>query len=275
MKLKLFLIVFLGLAAHSFAQSDTKLRVFIRAGVKTHGPNQHDHPRFLSEWTKLLSDRGIEADGSMEFPSDQQLSKTDVLVIFAADGMKIVGEERGRFEKFLQRGGGLVVIHDGVVSADEHDWAKKVQGGSWRWDGEKKTKWLETEVGIYFVDQQHSITKGVSNFDWTDEIYYDMDMAPDAHVLATSFQSVFIIAPQLWTYEKTWEGGGAPYRAFVSLPGHEYRSFQTPHYRTILLRGIAWAGKRSNVDEFCKPEELASLTYPKEVPRLLKRRWNA
>ena len=28
------------------------LRVFIRAGIKTHGPGQHDHPRFLGEWTK-------------------------------------------------------------------------------------------------------------------------------------------------------------------------------------------------------------------------------
>ena len=85
-------------------------------------------------------------------------------------------------------------------------------------------------------------------------------------VLATSFHSVFIMAPQIWTYEKTWEGGSTPYRAFVSLPGHEYASFQTPHYRAILLRGIAWAGKRDNVDELCSPAELASLKYPAGGP---------
>ncbi|PYI85822.1 MAG: hypothetical protein DME26_10110, partial [Verrucomicrobia bacterium] len=174
------------------------------------------------------------------------------------------------FEKFLQRGGGLVVIHDGVVSADEHEWAKKVQGGAWIWarnaPEKTATKWYEGEVGIYFVDTQHPITRGISNFDWKDEIYYDLDLAPDVRVLATSFQSVFILAPQLWTYEKTWEGGSKPYRAFVSLPGHEYTSFQTPQYRTILLRGIAWAGGRANVDEFCQPAELASLKYPEGGP---------
>src|SRR5262249_35820860 len=139
MKLR-FTIVLLILAGLLPAAAEP-LRVFIRAGVKTHGPNQHDHPRFLKDSTALLNARGTKADGSMEFPTPAQLDSTDVLVIFAADGMKITGDERVRFEKFLERGGGLVVIHDGVVSADQNDWAKKVQGGSWRWDGEKKTKW--------------------------------------------------------------------------------------------------------------------------------------
>jgi type 1 glutamine amidotransferase len=240
-------------------QAADPLRVFIRGGVKTHGPNQHDHPRFLGDWTRLLTDRGISVHGGMEFPTANQLDQTDVVVIYAADGMKIVGENRVNFEKYLQRGGGLVVIHDGVVSGDQHDWAKKVQGGSWRWDGEKKTKWYEGEVGMYFVNPDHPIVAGLSNFDWKDEIYYDLDMAPDVDVLATSFHSVFLIAPQIWTYEKTWEGGNEPYRAFVSLPGHEYDVFDTPHYRAILLRGIAWAGKRNDISEFCQVEELASL----------------
>jgi uncharacterized protein len=267
--MKLKLAVALSLFAcfcPGFAQQTKPLRVFIRAGVKTHGPNQHDHPRFLAEWKELLNQRGAKADGSMDFPTVQQLDETDVLVIYAQDGMKITGEQRANFEKFLRRGAGLVVIHDGVVSGDQHEWAKKVQGGSWRWDGDKKTRWLEGEVGIFFVDQKHPIVQGVSNFDWTDEIYYDMDMAPDAHVLATSFHSVFVIAPQLWTYEKTWEGGSAPYRAFVSIPGHEYASLQAPHYRAVLLRGIAWAGKGANVDSLCSQEELNSLTYPAGGP---------
>jgi type 1 glutamine amidotransferase len=175
-------------------QANNPLRVFIRAGAKTHGPGQHDHPRFLADWKELLNQRGLKADGAMTFPSGEQLGNTDVLVVFAADGMKIVGEERARFETFLQRGGGLVVIHDGVVSADQHEWAKQVQGGAWIWERnapeKRPTKWLESEVGLYFVDTEHPITRGISNFDWKDEIYYDMDLAPDAHVLATSFQSV-------------------------------------------------------------------------------------
>lgn len=258
-------LLFAGLLAIA-SQAADPLRVFIRAGVKTHGPGQHDHPRFLGEYTQLLGKRGIQVDGAIEFPSAAQLEKTDVVIIFAADGMKIVGEQRANFEKYLQRGGGLVVLHDGVVSGDQHDWAKQVTGGSWRWDGEKKTKWYEGEVGVYFVNLDHPVVKGFSNFDWKDEIYYDLDMAPDVNVLATSFHSVFVIAPQIWTYEKTWPGGSKPYRSIVSLPGHEYVSFQSPHYTALVLRAIAWAGQRENVDEFCQPEELASIKYPEGGP---------
>ena len=158
-------------------KAEEPLRVFIRGGVKTHGPNQHDHPRFLADWTKLLGERGVKVGGAMEFPSAAQLEKTGVLIIYAADGMKIVGEQRANFETYLWRGGGLVVLHDGVVSGDEHDWAKQVQGGAWIW-ANKQTKWLEGEVGLYFIDQEHPITRGISNFDWKDEIYYDMDLSP-------------------------------------------------------------------------------------------------
>jgi putative membrane-bound dehydrogenase-like protein len=276
MSLKTLLAAGLALAATllpSSLRAADPLRVFIRSGVKTHGPNQHDHPRFLGEWTRLLGERGLKVDGAMQFPTAPQLENTDVLIIYASDGMKIVGDDRAAFEKFLRRGGGVVVIHAGVVSGDQHAWCKQVIGGAWRWPDasiakEKATKWLEGDVGVFWIDDEQSpITRGLSNWDWKDEIYFDMDLAPDIGVLATSFHNVHIIAPQIWTYEKTWADGTAPYRAFVSLPGHEFDVFNTPQYRTVLLRGIAWAGKRPNVDEWARPGELESLRYPPGGPR--------
>ncbi|MCO5052466.1 MAG: ThuA domain-containing protein [Verrucomicrobiae bacterium] len=266
--LALTCLVLLGLVA---AASAEPLRVFIRGGIKTHGPNQHDHPRFLKEWTQLLNARGMEATGGMEFPEAEQLAKTDVLIIHCDTGMKIVGDDREAFEVFLARGGGVVVIHAGVVGGDDFTWIKKTIGGAWRWPApnfpaEKATKYLEGEVDVCWVDRDHPISRGISNWDWTDEIYYDMDFADDAGVLATSFHNVHVIAPQIWTYEKKLPGAAAPYRAFVSLPGHEYDSFNTPQYRVVLLRGIAWAGRRANVDEFCQPDELAALRYPPGGP---------
>ena len=272
MKKTLTLLVAMLFVGILSTQAAEPLRVFIRGGVKTHGPDQHDHPRFLREWTQMLNERGLKAEGGMDFPDAAQLEKTDVLILHAQDAMKIVGKDREAFEKFLARGGGVVVIHAGVVGGDQNEWIKKTIGGAWRWPSpelpkDKATKWFEGDVGLCWLDTEHPISRGFSNFDWKDEIYYDMDIAPDAGVLATSFHNVHIIAPQIWTYEKTLEGASTPYRAFVSLPGHEYASFNTPQYRTVLLRGIAWAGKRANVDEFCKPEELASLRYPPGGPR--------
>ena len=40
------------------------LRVYVRAGLKTHGPGLHDYPQFLADWSKVLTEHGAEVDGS-------------------------------------------------------------------------------------------------------------------------------------------------------------------------------------------------------------------
>jgi putative membrane-bound dehydrogenase-like protein len=250
-------IIFCSLFALLFcAQGAEPLRVFIRAGPKTHGPDQHDGPRFLREYTKLLNERGAKTTGKIGFPTSEELNNTDVLVLYSAEGGTIAPDDRKNLENFLKRGGGVVSIHDSVCGTDPQ-WFKTIIGGAWE---HGHSKWLEGDVGMYFVDTDHPITRGISNFDFHDEIYYDLHMMPEAHVLATSFHSVFVIAPQMWTYEKD------NYRSFVCVPGHEWSSFELPHFRAILLRGIAWAGKRENVDMLCTKEELGSLKYPQGGP---------
>src|SRR5262245_51472846 len=115
----LFALVFLGLSV--FAAEDAPLRVFIRASPKTHGPGAHDYPRFLEDWKKLLNARGAVADGALRPPTDAELAKTDVLLIYAADATNIGAEDRSRLESFLKRGGGLVALHDSICGTNT-DW---------------------------------------------------------------------------------------------------------------------------------------------------------
>jgi putative membrane-bound dehydrogenase-like protein len=255
MKKVLIICAFLLAAVCGQSQESKPLRIFIRSGPKTHGPGQHDSPRFLKDWTKLLNERGAKASGKEGFPSAEELENTDVLVMYLAEGGTIAPEDRVNLDKFLKRGGGIVTLHDGVCGTDPQ-WFKTVIGGAWE---HGKSKFYEGLVGVYFIDTEHPITKGVSNFDLHDEVYWDLDMMPEAHILANSFQSVFVIAPQMWTYEKD------NYRSFVWLQGHETESFSLPHFRALLLRGIAWAGKR-DVDMLCTKEELGSLKYPEGGP---------
>ncbi|MBP7142573.1 MAG: ThuA domain-containing protein [Opitutaceae bacterium] len=265
------------LACSIVPAAEAPLRVFIRSGPKTHGPGAHDYPRFLKEWVPLLNDRGALATGGNAFPTEAQLAETDVLILHAQEAGTIAAADRRTLDTFLKRGGGLVVIHAGVVSNDP-EWFKSVVGGSWR---NGSTRWLEGPMNLYFIDRFGPITRDVSNWAMDDELYYDLDLSPDAHVLATAYTpkpgsssnprvqqrvseltaggkrvSIYDIQPQMWTYERTVEGGLKPYRAFVSIPGHYYENFNRPNYRAILLRGIAWAGQRSNPDELCRPEEL-------------------
>ncbi|HAV63384.1 MAG TPA: hypothetical protein DCY13_13585, partial [Verrucomicrobiales bacterium] len=270
------------------ASAAEPLRVFVRGGAKSHGPEGngvHEHARFLGEASQVLSDRGIVVSGGMEFPTAERLAKVDVLVMYAQEGGHIPKDKRPGMDAFLKRGGGVLLIHTAAVPEREEgsgEYLKKVVGGTWVWG---QTKWLEGPMHLYYVDRTHPITTGVANFDVKDEIYYDMDLSEDIQVLAASYTpnlsgarrndprghpgqgrvTVYDLAPQIWAYENQLDGG-QPYRAIVSLPGHLFGTFELPHYRAVLLRSIAWVGKRANVDEFVLPEEKETLLYPEGGP---------
>jgi type 1 glutamine amidotransferase len=215
------------------------LRVFIRASVKTHGPGQHDYPRFLEEWKNLLGERGAVADGAQRFPTAEELARTDVMIDYAADGGTVKPEDRAILGEYLMRGGGLVVLHDGMCSNDA-EWFAGVAGGA-KQHGERN--WSAGVLKIRIEDRDHPIVKGIADFDINDEMFYRLRIAPGMHVLATAPDPSGTPTPQLWTFEKT-PPGGKPYRAFVSLQGHLHANFELEPYRTLLLRGIAWAGRR-------------------------------
>ena len=270
MKQRILTAVLLVACVTLFA-AETPLRVFIRAGKKTHGPagnGVHDHPTFLKDWSQLLKDRGAVVNGKIGFPTGEELENTDVLVFYSEEGGTISAPDRANLSKFLKRGGGIVAMHDSVCGNDAQ-WWKTIIGGAWE---HGHSKWLEHEVPIYYTAIENPITAGASNFEFDDEIYYDLHMMPEVKILAASWtpdkrnakggrlmQHIYDVSPQMWTYEKD------NYRAFVSIPGHHYKSFNLPHFRSVLLRGIAWAGKRE-VNLLTKPEEIATLRYPEGGP---------
>jgi type 1 glutamine amidotransferase len=234
-------VVAAGVCA-SIAAQQQPLRIFIRSGPKTHRPGQHDYPQFLTDWTTLLADRGARVNGAPRFPTADELANTDVMIIFKGDAGMVSPEERAILEPYLKRGGGLVTLHDGMCS-DDPDWFATIVGGAKK-HGE--TNYSPGTVKFHFVDRAHPITKGLADFEIDDEAFFLLRTAPGMHVLATApLPSTHAgeITPQIWTYEKTLPGG-QPYRSFVLMEGHNYASFAVPEFRTLVLRGIAWAGKR-------------------------------
>ena len=257
----------LGCFCWGFAQAQTEkppLRIFIRAGGED-SRARSARPSAISQGMDGAFEPARRASHRRHGFSDrQQLAATDVLVMFAGDAGDITPPQRAYLAEFLHRGGGIVAIHDAVAGHDP-DWFKTIVGGAWNYG---HTKYFEGDLSFYYLNHEHPITRGVSNFDFDDEQYYDMDLLPEANVLAGTYQpddrnkhvgralpSIYDVAPLMWTYEKD------NHRAFVCIPGHNYKTFDLPHFRAVLLRGIAWAGKR-DADSLVSKEELASLRYP-------------
>src|SRR5687767_1294214 len=163
-----FLFIALALVADA-----APLRVFIRAGKSNRGEQVHAHPRFLAEWQKLLTDRGIQTSGGLDWPTAEQLNSTDVIVAYAQEGGDATPDQEKLLEGFVKRGGGLVVIHTASVSFKNPPWWRDMIGGAWV---PGKTKWREGKMDLYYVENQflnggHPITKNASNFHFDDEIY--------------------------------------------------------------------------------------------------------
>lgn len=220
-----------------------QLRIFIRAGEKTHGPagnDEHDYPTFMKDWTALLTARGASARGALRFPTADELHATDVLIIHTGDGGTCSIAERGLLDTFTRRGGGLVVLHDGMCS-DDAGWFAGVAGAA-KQHGERN--WSRGPLKMEITDAAHPITKGLPAFEFDDEAFFMLRKAPGMHVLMTTVvPGNGEVTPQAWAYEPT-APGGKPYRSFVSMQAHYYKNFSHPTYRELILRGIAWAGRR-------------------------------
>jgi len=226
------------------AADPNALKVYIRAGLKSHGPGFHDYPQFLADWSKVLTERGAVVDGSFHSPTEAELKGIDVIVMYKGDAGYMTDVERATLDAFVKRGGGLVSFHDSLCGPDTPHMASLVGGA--KKHGERN--FSQGEMKYTITDKAHPITQGMSDFTIMDEAFMKMTWAPaGVKALATvpmpQGDSKGEVVPQIWTYEHTVPGG-APARAFVWMQGHTHTNFADPTVKEMLLRGIAWAGKK-------------------------------
>jgi type 1 glutamine amidotransferase len=235
-------------------QNPNGMRIYIWAGLKSHGVGLHDYPQFLADWSKLLTEHGAVVDGSVHPPSTSDLEHTDVIVIYKGDAAFLSDSAKATLEAFVKRGGGLVSLHDSLCGPDPAYFATLVGGA--KKHGEVNYT-LDAPIQYTVVDKANPIVKDLSGLTVLDEAFFTMTWAknPAINVLATTEipptrsagDHKGEVAPQIWTYEHTLPGG-QPARAFVWMQGHTYANFANYQIQRTLLRGIAWAGKKP-VDE--------------------------
>jgi type 1 glutamine amidotransferase len=239
---------------HIPGQNPNGIQIYLRAGLKTHGPGQHDYPQFLADWSKLLTEHGAVVSGSLHAPLAEELEGVAVLVIYKGDAGFLSDAERATLEAFVKRGGGIVSIHDALCGPNPAYFATLVGGGKKHGDVNFT---LDANVPYTIVDKSSPLVQGLAGVTLHDEAFFNMTWVskPAIRVLATTVidgtpsagTHKGEVIPQIWTYEHTLPGG-EPARAFVWMQGHSYSNFARPEIQNMLLRAIAWAGKHP-VDE--------------------------
>lgn len=249
---------------HQPPQADLRpLQIVLLTDRKDHGPGEHDYPRWQSRWALLLGGSAASAapaanlfgpdrpDPALapgapqvrvgtadQWPSPKQWRTADVVVAFCY--VAWTPDRLAELGSYLQRGGGLVVIHSATWTKPQPsaDVAALLGVGGFQ-------RWRHGAVGLETTQPEHPICMGLpAELTLIDEAYWPPTPPPaadDIQVLAACReqtepgQAATALQPMFWTCRR------ARGRVFGCVPGHYNWTFDDPFFRLWLLRGIAWA----------------------------------
>lgn len=179
--------------------------------------------------------------GDLEALRYENLKEYDVLLIEqiqAEDGDPPEFVKDGILQ-FLKDGGGLVVSHFAVANVQK--WRDSIDIYGAMWVSGKSTHGPYHQFRVDIKDEAHPIVEGVRPFTTTDELYFNLLMRPDVHVIATGNEERFghtVAEPLLVTHYL--HNARCVYFAL----GHDVAARKPAQYRRILAQAIEWAACR-------------------------------
>jgi len=214
-------------------------------------------PRWQKRWAVLLGGEkaatekpekparagvpGVRVTTALQWTSDDQFKTEDVIVAYCY--LAWTDERLAQVRRYLQAGGGLVLIHSPTWTRPQpsRQVAEVIGIGGFR-------RYRHGPVRLEIAASDHPICKGLPGKTLleADETYWPPTPTMDrVLVLASASEpqesrgdAAKTVQPMLWCYEP---GRG---RVFGCVPGHRAKTFDNPLFRTFLLRGIVWAAGR-------------------------------
>jgi type 1 glutamine amidotransferase len=230
---------------------DRPLRVQIYAGNEAH--KWHNWEKTTPAIQALLEkDPRVQVRVSHTIEDLARLSRenTDVVVqnyVNWHDPSALSAESRTAFVRFLEQGGGLVLVHFAngawhfsLPMAEAAAWPEyqKIVRRMWNHKGQSG----HDAFGRFTVrptELSDPITAGLGAFEVNDELYFRQEGEGPVEPLITARSKVTgQDEPLAWTYSY---GQG---RVFQTLLGHSEQTYHTFEAREMLRRAVAWTARR-------------------------------
>ena len=245
--------------------NDEKLHIVLLADEKDHGPagnGLHDYPLWQKRWALLLGGKeaseerqvnlvgppdkdtdyrkgmpNVQVATAWHWPSEEHFQTADVIMAYCY--LEWTDERLAQVRRYLEGGGGLVLIHSATWTKPKPSREVAEVGGV---GGFKLFR--HGAVRLDMVAPEHPICAGLPEtiILKDDETYWPpTPIMEGVTVLATSVEDKAkrgstpkAAQPMFWTYEL---GEG---RVFGCVPGHRTQTFDHPMFRKLLLRGMIW-----------------------------------
>lgn len=252
------LAIVCGLAAAVGAQAEPPRKVVLIGGVKSEkGAGLHDYPNGVRALKRIL-ESSPDAQGKLQvaaypdgWPADARALDGAAAVVWYFDGQTAHPlrdpARRAAFEAAMQRGAGLVALHQAsTVPADDDlglpRWLGAVRPGMF----DRSTQWAELSPAT----PAHPASRGLQSFAYRDEFYptfrYVQDGGKLTPILKTELHPQFrdgkaVIDDVAETVNVAWaferNGGG---RSFGYSGVHYLQTLDQPDARRMLLGAIFW-----------------------------------
>ena len=233
-----FCILLSGLFFSSCTEKKTAHVLLITGG--------HDYD--TENFPKLLSKLPITYDHA-EHPNAYKMLKSDIIskydVVLLYDMPKEIPEEaQADFIAMLEKGKGLIVLHHAFCSYDHWPEYVKIAGGryhhyKWMKDGVEQSPSgfkLNVELDIKIADQNHPITKGISDFSIVDEAYRNTELLSSVQPLLSTDSP--LNGPLIG-----WTNNYGKSRVVTITIGHGNTTWENPTFIEILSRSILWVAR--------------------------------
>ncbi|MEJ7692682.1 PVC-type heme-binding CxxCH protein [Daejeonella sp.] len=169
------------------------------------------------------------------------LAKYDGLIIYANHDT-ISSSQEAALKNFVESGKGLIPLHSAAGCFKNSEWYVKTLGGQFASHGN----------GSFIArinNKSHPVTKGLTEFETTDETYVHQKINPDITVL---MERVDGTKREPYTWVRT-QGQG---RVFYTAYGHDDNTWKKSEFLKLVTNGILWAiGDRVN-------SQIAALKIP-------------
>jgi len=231
----LLLVLLTGYITPSFAQH--KLKVLVVTGG--HGFQRTLFYNVFDSIPFITYDTLVQPQANALIAS-QEVSKYDALVFYDMFD-PISPAEQEAYIRLLKRGASMIFLHHALVSYQNWPEFIKIVGGQYHThpvvingDTLKASYEHDVNIPVKVENNNHPVTRGISDFEIVDEVYGGVEILPQVRPLLSTTH------PKSMRYLAWINHYGNSDVIYIQL-GHGPSAYSNPNFRKLLQQAIAWS----------------------------------